>query len=35
MYRTDTDTNGYGTQEEKMAQIHRIEAIGYAYIYRR
>jgi len=25
----------YGTQKEKMARVYTLDAIGYAYIYRR
>jgi len=35
MYQRNRNDYGTGTQKEKMARIHRIDAIGYAYIYRR
>ena len=35
MYRQSRTEYESGTLEEKMARIHRIDAIGYAYIYRR
>jgi len=35
MYRREPIGYETGTQEDKMARVHRISAIGYAYIYRR
>jgi len=33
-YGTNTQTF-YGTRNEKMARVYTLDAIGYAYIYRR